>query len=461
MGLECTDSLAVLDALTPEPGWETDLALFSSYSVDLVAVAAVVVALADEGDDHERLRDAPLARACERMRDRFRVVCQAGRVAVPKSGTSALVIADRWIREVRHDGNERSWHAKLALVRYRPTEAPDGEAEWRLWIGSRNLTRDTSWDSALTAVGRNSETSDSIDQSVAHAGRVLAARADLPGWSAADAEDELLGLHWEWPEDMEVVSFDMWPDAQSAPRFPKAPSGLDHVVAVSPFVNSSIARKLSNWGRRAANRQLLTTPETLAALADRKRRSQLEHFTSLHQLDMSPGADDADTDHQDDTGDDQMVEVHRGLHTKLLWARSTAGDELWLGSANLTERAWNGRNTEGMVHARVLPNVGEGLIGCLVNGLSTEVRQDDLVTARPGEDPAEKALDKLRNRIAALWDARLEQDDASDTVRCETDSAPLHNHDAASLSVRLLGQTDWVQWKPRETAVEFAATELH
>ena len=108
MGLECTDSLAVLDALTPEPGWETDLALFSSYSVDLVAVAAVVVALAGEGDDHERLRDAPLARACERMRDRFRVVCQAGRVAVPKSGTSALVIADRWIREVRHDGNERS-----------------------------------------------------------------------------------------------------------------------------------------------------------------------------------------------------------------------------------------------------------------------------------------------------------------------------------------------------------------
>ena len=39
LGLDCTDSLAVLDALAPEPGWETDLALFSSYSVDLVAVA--------------------------------------------------------------------------------------------------------------------------------------------------------------------------------------------------------------------------------------------------------------------------------------------------------------------------------------------------------------------------------------------------------------------------------------
>ena len=263
----------------------------------------------------------------------------------------------------------------------------------------------------MTAVGRNSETSDSIDRSVAHAGRVLAARAALPGWSAADVEDELIGLHWEWPEDMEVVSFDMWPDAQSAPRFPKVPRGLGHVVAVSPFVNSSIARKLSNWGRRSANRQLLTTPETLAALADQKRRSPLAKFTSLHQLDISSGANDADPDHQDETGDDQMVEVHRGLHAKLLWTRSTGGDELWLGSANLTERAWNGRNTEVMVHARVVPDVGEGLMDCLVNGLSTEVRHDDLVTARPGEDLAEKALDKLRNRIAALWDARLERDD--------------------------------------------------
>ena len=50
---------------------------------------------------------------------------------------------------------------------------------------------------------------------------------------------------------------------------------------------------------------------------------------------------------------------------------------------------------------------------------------------------------------------------ASDTVRCETDPAPLHNRDGASLSARLLGQTDWVQWKPRATAVKFAATELH
>ena len=462
MGLDCTDSLAVLDALAPEPGWETDLALFSSYSVDLVAAAAIVVALAGEGDDHDRLRKASLARACERMRDRFRIVCQAGRVAVPSSSASTLVIADRWIREVRHDGNERSWHAKLALVRYRLMDHSDSEPEWRLWLGSRNLTRDTSWDSALTALGRVSGSSDSIGQSIARAGAVLADKAALPEWSATNVEDELGRLHWEWPEDIrEIVSFAMWPDAQSAPGFPKPARGLRHVVAVSPFVNGSVAKKLSGWGRgRATKRQLLTTPSTLIALAAQKAEP-LGGFSSLHQLDIPASAEESDAEHEDEVGDDHMVEVHRGLHAKLVWARSTKGDELWLGSANLTERAWNGRNTEAVVHARVMPHVGEGLVDGLVNGLSTEVPHDGFVTAPPAEDPEEQAVERLRNRIAATWDARLERDEASDIVRCTTRSAPLRDTDGALLSARLLGRTDWVRWKPEATSVEFPATTLH
>lgn len=460
MGLHRTDSLAVLDALAPEPGWETDLALFSSYSVDLVAVAAIVVALAGEGDDHERLRSASLARACERMRDRFRIVCQAGRIVVPSRSASTLVIADRWIREVRHDGNERSWHAKLALVRYRPIEDRDGAPAWRLWLGSRNLTRDTSWDSALTAHGRMSGSPDSIDMSVARAGAVLADRAALSGWSATSVEEELRRLHWDWPEDIqEVVSFAMWPDAQPAVGFPRPPRGLRHVVAVSPFVNGSVARTLSRWGR-GTRRQLLTTPPTLATLAAQEGKP-LAGFSSLHQLDIPAGAETADADYQDETGDDEMVEVHRGLHAKLVWARGARGDELWLGSANLTERAWNGLNTEVVVHARVMPQVGEGLVDGLVNGLSTELLHDALVSAPAVEDPAGKALDQLRNRIAAIWDARLERDEASGLVRCETRPAPLRSNDRARLSVRLLGQSGWERWQPMTTAVELPPTAHH
>ena len=246
MGLDRTDSLAVLDALAPDPGWATDVALVSSYSVDLVAAAALVVALAGEGDDHERMRNAPLARACEFMRGRFRVICQAGRVAVPSSGASTLVIADRWIREVPHDGNERSWHAKLALVRYSPVEGERGEPEWRLWIGSRNLTRDTSWDSALTAVGRPRRKTDDISHAVSRAGRVLAERAALPDWGPERVEKELQQVHWAWPSEVKtVVAFGLWPDADAAPGFPPAPPRLERVVAVSPFMDGTVTARVS------------------------------------------------------------------------------------------------------------------------------------------------------------------------------------------------------------------------
>ena len=394
------------------------------------------------------------------MRDRFRVVCQAGRVAVPSSGASTLVIADRWIREVRHDGNQRSWHAKLAFVRYRPMEAPDQQAKWRFLIGSRNLTRDTSWDSALTALGSVSGPPTSVDKSVARAGAVLADKAALPEWPAAKVEDELARMHWMWPEDIqEVVSFAMWPDAQPAPGFPRPPRGLSHVVAVSPFVNGSVARKLSGWGQ-AVKRQLLTTQSTLFELAA-QRAEPLAGFSSLHQLDVPDGVEDADAYHQDETGDDQMVEVHRGLHAKMLWAHSTRGDDLWLGSANLTERAWDGRNTEAVLHTRVVPQVGEGLVDCVVNGLATEIPQNALPTDQSVEDPAGQALERLRNRIAAAWDARLERDEAAGVVRCVTPSSPVRETDHATLSVRLLGQNDWVLWQPQTSAVELSATPLH
>ena len=118
MGFKQTDSIAVLEELVPRPGWRTDFALFSSYSVDLVAVAAVAIALAGEGDDDERMWKGSLARACEKMRGRFRVVCQAGRIAVPRqAAASGLVVADQWVRQVALDGNTRSWHAKLGVIR--------------------------------------------------------------------------------------------------------------------------------------------------------------------------------------------------------------------------------------------------------------------------------------------------------------------------------------------------------
>ena len=137
-------------------------------------------------------------------------------------------------------------------------------------------------------------------------------------------------------------------------------------------------------------------------------------------------------------------------------------DELWLGSANLTDRAWDGRNTEAVLHARVVPRVGEGLADGLVKGVATEVPRNALAADQSAEDyPTEQALDRLRNRIAADWDAHLDRDEATGVLRCETKVAPLRVADRAEFSVRLLGQTGWVSWRPAITVVDLPATALH
>ena len=461
MGFKQTDSLAVLEELVPRPGWRTDVALFSSYSVDLVAVAAVAMALAGEGDDDERMWKGSLARSCEKMRGRFRVVCQGGRVAVPPSSAlSGLVVADQWVRQVPYDGNKRSWHAKLGIVRYVPEEPHErGElARWLLWMGSRNLTRDTSWDSAMTATGHPARAVDAVDRSVAEAAGIVAGYAALSGWTEG-VRRELREVHWTWPAEVdEVLALRLWTDGDAAMGLPVLPKDSSRVVALCPFVNASVAQAIGG-ATSAPHRNLITTPRTLAKLSADPR--VLEAFTSVHEMESATPVEEGDLE-VDETGGDEMAEVHRGLHAKLVWARSGSGDELWLGSANLTDRGWTGSNAELVAHLRVKASVGED-IAELADGLE-EVALDELAPDdSDAEGEGEAMLDKLRNCIAGSWSGELSWIDGTERLRCSTSSPPIKKADEAELWGRLLAQdpADAVAWTPGQGEVVFRDTESH
>lgn len=461
MGFRLTDSLAVLEELVPQPGWRTDVALFSSYSVDLVAVAAVAMALAAEGDDDERMWKGSLARSCEKMRDRFRVVCQGGRVAVPPSGAlSGLVVADQWVRQVPYDGNKRSWHAKLGIVRYVPEEPDESreQARWLLWMGSRNLTRDTSWDSAMTATGRPSRAVDAVDRSVAEVAGIVAEYAALSGWTE-DVRRELGEVHWTWPPEVdEVLAFRLWTDDDAATGLPVLPKDSSRVVALCPFVNASVAQAIGG-ATSAPQRNLITTPGTLAKLAADPK--VLEAFTSVHEMESATPAEEGDAE-ADETGDDVVTEVHRGLHAKLVWVRSGSGDELWLGSANLTSRGWNGSNAELVAHLRVKASVGED-IAEWVDVLEEVAVEEIAVNDSEADGEGEAALDELRNSIAGSWSGELRQVNGTGRLCCSTSSTPINKGDGAELWARLLAQDtgDAVAWVPGRREVEFAETEFH
>src|SRR5262245_34805731 len=149
-------TLPLLEVLRAPLGWRTDRAILSTYSADPAVLVATLLALSGRDDDAGSGSKVALARAMNELKGRVAFLLQRGRVSAPRKAPRVLALLDRFIREVPWDEGKsaeeqgRSWHAKLALVRRVAEGDSSMPAQWQFWIGSRNFTRDTSWDIGLS-----------------------------------------------------------------------------------------------------------------------------------------------------------------------------------------------------------------------------------------------------------------------------------------------------------------------
>src|SRR5688572_1292280 len=79
-----------LDALRPDYGWTTQLALMASYSADLVTLVAALLALAGVDDDRGSGSKVDFAHAIDRLSGKVRLVVQAGRLVTPNKSPKIL-----------------------------------------------------------------------------------------------------------------------------------------------------------------------------------------------------------------------------------------------------------------------------------------------------------------------------------------------------------------------------------
>src|SRR5690242_416214 len=93
-------SFPFLQTLRPEPGEVVDAAVLTTYSADLVVVAASLLALAGLDDDRGSGSKVDFANAFERLNGRFRVLCQRGRILAPFRNLLILNLMDRFVREI-------------------------------------------------------------------------------------------------------------------------------------------------------------------------------------------------------------------------------------------------------------------------------------------------------------------------------------------------------------------------
>ena len=399
-------SVSFLDALQPEPGYTVDHAMFSTYSADLVVVVAAMLALSGFDNDHGSGSKVDFANAFRFAKDRLRILVQNGRISVPHQRKPVLAIMDHFIREIHADERERSWHPKTGLVKY--VSDDDGDIHWRLWISSRNLTRDMSMDVGLLVTGKPSEPGVG-DPGINQMGQMLAEYAQLPGVDGPALGVELDSVRWEFPHGIRLQEF-LWMSPENEGRgLRNSGQDISKLVVVSPFLDAHAVHELGRWGEsEKTERILVSTASELARLAGYATKpleafGRNVFFYEMPLNDVAEVSGDSQTFEDKEPDEDELPDAF-GLHAKLIYMKHSGGNELWLGSANATQRAWV-RNYEAVVRLQISSDISSGVMA-LVDNARLFDSTDIVGLAEPSEE--EEFLDNYRKALVAGWELTQE-----------------------------------------------------
>lgn len=447
-------NVSYLDAIRPDPGWKTDFALLASYSADLVALVAALLALAGLDDDRGSGSKVDFANAVDQLANRVRLIAQAGRLVAPAKTPKILAILDRYIREVNHNETTASWHPKIALTKQ---VSEDGKnSQWRLWIGSRNLTRDLAWDIGLSLIGRVEGDGTEI-VGVPALGHMLTSHANLPGLSPNAVRTELRRVRWEAPFGCRIRNLQLF-NSNEKRELPPEPARIRKLVVISPFIDGTVIGKLGKWGDTGTHRTLLSTHSELAKLAGQINKP-LFGFHELLYLD-APVADEDTADDMSDrenaASQDEEPEP-RGLHAKLIYAETASERIVWTGSANATQRGWNGPNTEVVAELEVTRDVADGLDEFVKSATTLSFEE---LTEQAEPDEVRERLEEGRKQVASAWSVKLLSENGEYHLSGQADPNPSDH--AIQLSVGLLAAA-YVPWPKGLTKVrlpQVAASDL-
>ena len=217
--------------------------------------------LALSGCDLENRRTGSrveLVRAIEALRGRVRILAQEGRVAIPAAPVPILKLLDKFLLTVVTDERESSFHPKAALLRFHNIDDPE-DRQWRIWFGSRNLTRAMNWEAGLVLVSRSDGKGQHIDGLAAVAAEALAARAKLAAAAAEKRQGRALEI--DVGVSSRMRSQTRKPSGPGLDKgFPKPPADTERMFVVSPFLDAKTVRMAADGeGRKHAARSFRRT----------------------------------------------------------------------------------------------------------------------------------------------------------------------------------------------------------
>jgi hypothetical protein len=334
----------LLELLRPPAGCQLDLAVGTTFSLDLLSALMLPLSFAFfdwEREDGQPAAD-PLAllEALRRYGDRFTVFCQAGQIRLPSKYPPLVTFLEPCIYEVQPRDDEGVFHPKVWALRF---TSEDGAIRYRVLCLSRNLTFDRCWDTVVALDGELVDRSNAIAAN--HPlGDFIAA---LPKLALRRVEperrqgimkmaDELRRVRFTWPEGFDERQCRFWVaglDNQDASPFAMR---RDQSLIVSPFLSDAVIRDFLDQGGAT---HLVSRLESLQELP----HQTLKDCEGVHFL--QPQLSD---EQSDEVATVERGEVLDGLHAKLFVIDHGWEASVFSGSFNATVHALK-HNVEFMV----------------------------------------------------------------------------------------------------------------
>lgn len=434
--LDPTDGVTLLDALAPPTGYRLDVAVGTSFTLDLTALLAVpsgfamhqvtAAPIGAEGPTPLGLLDALREHAA-----RITLFSDRGHIGVPAPSTGAAVLGflEGCVVPVAAPRGGL-FHPKLWALRFTDD---DGAWRHRLLVASRNLTFDRSWDTLVCL-----DEADDGDTLPPLAGLLtaLAGMGDATGMlttARADAVDNL---------------------ARSISRAPFAPPpGFNH-VALHPLGFRS--KPGAGWPfPGAARRTLVISPflthDAVSRIA--KATGELTLVSRGAELDRAYAGATSERPRHVFEINSALVEaddaVLTDLHAKVyvIDQAGTGTTSVFAGSANATGAAFS-HNTEVLLELtgpttrvgvrRWLDPDGASLGRMLVPHTWQEPEKED-------EDSPERKLEHVHARLGSIDLACTVTEEPSGRFHARYRSGQLPDLEGATMRVRPLTDATWTE----------------
>ena len=335
-----------LDALRPPEEYSFDLAVGTTYTLDLMAFLAVPLAFTfrDAQDGDGQLAADPLALLESARRHAGRVVlfCHGGQTSVPRSRQPALAFLEESVVTAlppRVDETQAVFHPKVWALRY---VAPDEPPRYRLVCQSRNLTFDGSWDTSLVLDGELMEhrvRGFSQNRPLADFFRSLPSLACQPMSEmqrriVERCADELQRVRFQPPDGLEIERYLAFGFGRANPELTELKQRP--ILVISPFLDGEFLMSLAARRPRSV---LISRREALLTAP----RNALSTFTEIYSF--RPGLELESED-----GEVDLAPL-AGLHAKVFVIDDGWNARLVVGSGNSTSAALgtSPRNVEFMV----------------------------------------------------------------------------------------------------------------